>query len=278
MARAFSVVSWNVEHFGALDRNRRKPVKPLGPIIRYLASQQADVVAIYEVVSSIVYDTIVREMPDYQYHITEGPQVQEILVGVRKSLTGFFTQRLEFKSGQTTLRPGALLTLRVGGESYPLLFLHLKSLRVPKGFGLRDDMTERALAFRETLDDAAGTSGRSNYIFLGDLNTMGMNLTFSDKDISGDEEIERLRQRAAGRRMTVLAKSDERTYWPGSSSSLPASNLDHVVAARHLTFKSFAGSPIDVRGWPQEPTARAKDRWARTFSDHALLYFEVQRV
>jgi len=278
MAKAFSVLSWNVEHFGAKDKKKKKPKKPIKPIIQLIADQKADIVAIYEVVGSVVFDTIVTEMPGYQFHITEGPQSQEILVGVKKEYTSFFTQKLEFKSGQQTLRPGALLTLKIDYQKYPLLFLHLKSLTVPKGFGLRDDMTERALKFRKTLDKAAEGTGKANFIFLGDLNTMGMNLTYSNKDVSADEEIERLKKRVGVKSMAVLEKAHELTYWPGSSSSYNPGNLDHVVAADHVQFKSFGGKPVDVRGWPQETTDAKKDAWAKKFSDHAMLYFEVQRA
>lgn len=159
MAKAFSVASWNVEYFGAKNKGNDKPKKPIGPIIDFLAGQGADVVAVYEVVGKIVFEEIVTKMPGYQFHITEGPQSQEILVGVKKSLTSFFTQKTGFKSGAAMLRPGALLTLRIGSENYPLLFLHLKSLSVPKGFGLRDDMTERAIDFRKTLNKADANMG-----------------------------------------------------------------------------------------------------------------------
>ena len=278
MAKAFSVASWNVEHFGATPRNVRNPKKPIKPIIKFLAKQNADVVAVYEVVGSVVFDTIVDEMPDFSFHVTEGPQTQEILVGVRKTFSSFFTQKLEFKSGQATLRPGALLTVIVDGKKYPLLFLHLKSLTVPKGFGLRDDMTERAINFRKKLDKVGGGANKSNYIFMGDLNTMGMNLTFNPKDISGQEEIERLRKRTKKRKMHVADKTHPVTFWPGSSSSFNPSDLDHVVAADHLNFKSFGGTSVDVRGWPDEPTDAKKDAWTKKFSDHALLFFEVQKV
>jgi hypothetical protein len=35
MAKAFSVASLNVEHFGALDKRTEKPVKPIKTIIDY---------------------------------------------------------------------------------------------------------------------------------------------------------------------------------------------------------------------------------------------------
>lgn len=283
MTKAFSVASWNVEHFGATNKYNDKPKKPVGPIIDFLAAQDADIVAVYEVVGKVVFSTVVEKMPDYQFHITEGPQTQEILIGVRKKFSSFFTQKTEFKSGAAMLRPGALLTLVIEGENYPLLFLHLKSLSVPKGFGLRDDMVEKAIKFRKVLNKAhtaAGKEGKSNFLFLGDLNTMGMNLTYSKKDISGPEEIERLQQRLGHKNvaMKLLDKSSEVTYWPGTGSQYDPSNLDHVVAADHLVFKNFAGKNVDVRGWVDESTETKKDEWAARYSDHALLYFEVQQV
>ena len=263
MAKAFSVASWNVEHFGATNKGQDKPKKPIGPIFDFLASQNADIVAVYEVVGKIVFDEVVKKMPNYQFHITEGPQTQEILVGVKKKFTSFFTQKTGFKSGAAMLRPGALLTLVINGENYPLLFLHLKSLSVPKGFGLRDDMTERTIKFRKTLnkvDAAAGGTGQSNFIFLGDLNTMGMNLTYSKKDITGKEEIERLQKRLAHKKvkMNILDKSKAATFWPGTNSKYKPSNLDHVVAADHLNFKKFGAFNVDVRGWVDEPTDSKK--------------------
>ena len=84
MAKAFSVASWNVEHFGAINKNHDQPKKPIGPILDFLARQAADVIAVYEVVGKIVFEHIVQAMPGYHFHITEGPQSQEILVGVKK--------------------------------------------------------------------------------------------------------------------------------------------------------------------------------------------------
>jgi hypothetical protein len=59
---------------------------------------------------------------------------------------------------------------------------------------------------------------------------------------------------------------------------LPPSNLDHVVAADHLTFRSFDGVPISVRGWPELLDDTDKDAWTAKYSDHAMLFFEVQKV
>lgn len=278
MAKAFSVASWNVEHFGANDSRTNRPKKPIEPIIEFLAAQNADVVAIYEVESSVIFSNIVREMPNHQFYITEGPQTQEILVGIRNNFSGFVTQKLEFNSGQPSLRPGVLVTLSIDDAFYPILFLHLKSLPDPKGFGLRDDMLRRALKFRKRLDNADG--GRSNYIVVGDMNTMGLDYPYFDHDISPQHEIDELKRRAAhhSKKMRVLEKSHDATFYNGSSSPLPKTDLDHVIAAEHLQFKSFGGKEIDLRGWPQLDSVHEEDEWIASYSDHALLYFEVQKV
>lgn len=272
MTKAFSVASWNVEHFKD-DKTRIKRV------IAFLNQQSPDIFALYEVEGAAVFSALVNEMPGYTFHITEGPQVQEILVGVRHGLTAFFTQKIEFKSGTTAMRPGALLTITLDGVYYPLLFLHTASGNDPRGLGLRDDMLVRACEFRKTLDKAAGASKRANYIFLGDFNTMGMIYEYiKGRDILPKDELEKLAKEAKRRKMRILNKTAPATWSNGNASKIPPSNLDHVVAADHLVFAQFNQRDVDVRGWPQQPTPEEQDQWISQYSDHGLLYFEVQKI
>lgn len=269
MAKLFSVASWNVEHF------KDDPAR-VGRIVQFLKDQNPDVFALYEVEGKTIFGEITTRMPDYQFHITEGEQVQEILVGARKTLTAFFTQKLEFKSGNTYLRPGALLTLTIGGQNYPLLFLHTKSGPEPIGLGIRDDMLGRALDFRKALE-AAAPGSRANYLFLGDLNIMGMDYPF-DRQIQPDVELRKLDDGAKRRKMRRLAKTKEMTWWNGPASKLPPSNLDHVVVADHLKFKAFGGAAeIDVRGWAALTTDAQKQQWIKDYSDHSLLFFQLEK-
>lgn len=281
MAKAFSVASWNVEHFGE-SRNLHK----INDCVQFMADQDPDVFAIYEVRSSKVFRPFIEMMPDHQFFITEGDQTQEIMVGVRRSIQAYITQKLEFKSGQAALRPGVLVTIFLEGEYYPLLFLHLKSMNDPKGFGLRDDMISRAFDFRLALQDvaektaiAAGQDPKPvHYIFMGDLNTMGLNYYPTDLyDISAEAEIKELHRKCRYRNMKVLSKNHPYSYNNGSASSVPRSDLDHVVAMEHLTFRTFTGAEVDMRGWCKEENEAASDLWIEQFSDHALLYFEVQK-
>lgn len=274
MAKLFSVASWNVEHF-AMEPARVKRV------ISFLDTQRPDVFGLFEVEGATIFAELVAKMPDYTFQITEGPQTQEILVGVRKTLTAFITQKIEFKSGTTHMRPGQLVTVVRDGVNYGLLFLHLSSGDDPRGMGLRDDMLERAFDFRATLDKAEGGTGKARYLFLGDLNTMGLKYPF-DRSIDATLELAKWDRYAKRAKvgMRRLPKTHDATWYNGSKSSLPPSNLDHVYATTNLRFKAFkradgTDANVSVRGWAQETTDIAKDKWIANYSDHSLLYFEV---
>jgi endonuclease/exonuclease/phosphatase family metal-dependent hydrolase len=244
-----------------------------------LKEQRPDVLALYEVEGAVVFQALTAALPNYTFHITEGEQTQEILVGVRSGLSAFFTQKLEFKSGVSTLRPGSLLTLTTKGQHYPILFLHTKSGADPRGLGLRDDMLARACKFRRTLDKVPAANGQANYLFLGDLNTMGMRYQFvKGRNIPSADELNKLAAQAKRVRMRILGKDEPHTWSNGSTSKTPPSDLDHVIAADHLKFRKFGAMEVTVRGWPKEPTTAKQDAWIKQYSDHGFLFLEVREV
>lgn len=279
MAKAYSLLSWNVEHFKVRSDGDSKA--RLQRIVSTIKSENPDVFALYEVEGKEVFTELITHFPSYSFHITEGTQVQEILVGVRGNISAFFTQKLEFKSSQETLRPGALLTLTIDSVHYPILFLHLKSFDDPRSFGLRDDMISKAIKFASKLKTG---NQNANYLFIGDLNTMGLDYYF-DRDISVDLELKKSDTYASRYYdMVRLPKTYANSWWNGSGSSYDESPLDHCYAARHLSFKLFANksgtgkSPVDVRGWADKPTTAEKDQWIADYSDHCYLYLEVQKI
>ena len=92
MPKTLSIASWNVEHFrGHPDRVER--------VVEFLKKQDPDVFAVYEVEGKKVFRTLMAEMPGYSFHITEGENTQEILAGVRNTLTSFVSQRTAYQSG-----------------------------------------------------------------------------------------------------------------------------------------------------------------------------------
>jgi len=272
MAKAFSLASWNTKNLKDEDVDSAR----IKRVVQFMGDQNPDVFAMLEVVGKNLYDTLSSKMAGYQFHITEGPQTQETLVGVKRGLTAFFTQKVEFKSGTTLLRPGALLSLRIDGADYSILFLHTKSSTDPLGLGIRDDQFNRAFKFKKTLDKAA-SGGKSNFLFLGDLNTMGMDYPYK-KEIEPDFELKRLDGRAKKAGMRRLTKNAPNTWWEGTGSSYAPSNLDHVVVSDQLSVKKFGGAEADVRGWPALATDAEKTKWIQDHSDHGLVFVEVNKV
>jgi hypothetical protein len=273
MAKVFSVASWNVEHF-------KNDVSRVNRVVDFLAAQNPEVFGLYEVEGATVFDAMMSKMSDYTFQITEGPQTQEILVGIRRNLSAFITQRIEFKSGTTHMRPGQLVTVKKNGQTYALLFLHLASGTDPRGMGLRDAMLERAFDFRKALDKSSGGPGKAHYIFLGDLNTMGMEYPF-DRSIDATIELKKWDKYASRKSISMrrLIKTHDASWNNGSGSSIPPSNLDHVYSSTNLQFKSFMNAGVtanvSVRGWVDESTDAKKDSWINKYSDHSLLYFEI---
>ena len=279
MVKAFSVASWNVEHFksdgeGSLDRERVERV------VSYLKDVNPDVFGIYEVTGKEVYSQIVEKFSNYTFQITEGKEAQEILAGVRNDLGCFFTQRLEFKAGVPYMRPGLLVSVRKDEVTYSLLFLHLASFPEPRGFGLRDDMLHKAVKFRHVLDKATGGRHTSYYVFFGDLNTMGMKYPF-EKDITPNFELDKWDQRAARYYgMKRLSKTSTVTWRGKIDDEVKTSNLDHVYASTNLDFRTFdrntVSAKVEVRGWVDKPE-NERDQWTKEYSDHSLLHFEIQK-
>jgi exonuclease III len=271
MSKAFSVVSWNVKHFkGDLSRVEK--------VVGFLKKQDPDVIGLYEVEGKNIYQAMTNSFPGYTFQITEGQQTQEILVGFRSPLSVFITQRTEFKSGTTNMRPGQLVSISLDGVNYSLLFLHLASSSEPRGMGLRDDMLYKAVKFRHVLDKAVGQKHQSKYIFLGDLNTMGMEYPFN-KDIEPKLELEKWDKRASQYYgMHRLRKSHDKTWSGGEDSIYQDSDIDHVYASENIKFTQFNGADVDVRGWVNAITDEEKYKWINDYSDHSILYFEVLNI
>ncbi|MFE8032367.1 endonuclease/exonuclease/phosphatase family protein [Thiohalocapsa marina] len=125
--------------------------------------------------------------------------------------------------------------------------------------------------------DKADAPGRgANFIVMGDLNTMGLNAAWNPKsDLDADEEIAFLENRMRSVKMVRLTKTHEASWWNGKEKPGP-SKLDHAFAAEHLRFRQFDGHPIKVIGWPTLPDADAQRQWIESFSDHAMLYGEIE--
>lgn len=270
MAKVLSFLSWNVENFHN-DANR------VNNVVDVIASKDPDVFGIYEVKGAAVFQAMTTKMPGYTFTITESPGVPEILVGVRNNFTAFVTQKDELRSKVPTLRPGALATIAIGPENYSFLFLHLKSFDDPRDWGLRDDMFQHVAKLKRALDKLLPDNQQANFVALGDINTMGMKAAYNeDLDITGAQELGFVDNRMTAdiNGMRRLPKTHDKTWWNGKSKPGPSA-LDHVIAAKHLQFKTFGNAEIEVTGWVNKTTDQDKKDWIDKFSDHSLLYGEI---
>lgn len=267
---AIRILSWNVEHFSGTGSGAR--ADRIARVADLIKREDPDIFAIMEVKGSAVFRAFTERFPGYAFSITEGSQVQEILIGVRGGLSAFFTQRNEFKRSNPYLRPAALLTVTTDRQDQlSLLFSHLKSLPSPEGFGLRDAMFEKVRSLKKAIDRA--TDGLAKFVLLGDLNTMGLNMTFSDADLTSAEEIARLDRVLRVRDLHRQLKTHPFTFSNGSQGSYPPADLDHVYATPNVAFKDQgAGATVRVAGWAE---ATDPDAWIATYSDHAPLIFDI---
>jgi len=283
MQKIFSITSWNVEHF----KDEPERVKRVASFINGQnggPQQVPEIFALYEVEGKDIYQEFMEQFPDHRFHLTEGKQTQEIFIGVHRKFQTFSTQRLEFKTGNDYLRPGLLLTVHVNNTPYPILFLHIKSGANTEDFGLRDAAFTNAFNLKKALDNAVG--GKSNFIFLGDMNTMGIDdpVPYSKvMDFSSEEEITRIGKWAKRRKMKLLTKDktlidgiEKEVSWYNGSSGYEPTNLDHVIVSDQMEVRDQAGSKgnVSVLGWPKLPEAD-RAAWFSKYSDHAMLYFEV---
>ena len=141
-----------------------------------------------------------------------------------------------------------------------MLFLHLKAADAAIDFGVRAYQHDKVRSVRKSLDSAAA-SDRANFIMAGDLNNVGMNFSFSDRDITIDEEIARLRNMYESRfdDLVLLKKSSNATFWNGPGSSDPPADIDHVVAASRVHIATLPnGDSVQVKGWPELTTDAEK--------------------
>ena len=190
------IVSWNVKHF------KGKPAR-VNKVVNFVKQQNPDVFTLMEVTSNEVFDALTDKMSGYQFHITDGPQVQELLVGVKRNIEGaYFSQRTEFRTGSSRLRPGAMLTFKKNGKIYTVLFLHTKSMTDPKGLGLRDAQFDKIKSLKRALDKKAGGAGKANLIVIGDLNTMGMKYPYQ-RSIKASTELKKLDKLLSGSKVKM---------------------------------------------------------------------------
>lgn len=276
----FSFLSWNVRHFkGTADR--------LNDVDNFITTLNPDVFGLIEYQGkSSIRELMVDRFPEYDFAVTDSTGNLEVVVGYRRGKFDqvVWTQKRQFNDRRRVLRPGALISLRLGDEFYNLLFLHSDSGTAEKDYENRQKVLKKVWKLKEALKSRS-SSGEANLIVIGDLNTMGKGRT-----ISGQAEINRLSRDAEQHGMKLATKDRDATWsqWGkgprgnrrklkvSELDGLMTSDLDHAVVDNALNLNGVGdnGEEIHVKGWQQMAGAE-KTTFLWSLSDHCGLYGEV---
>jgi hypothetical protein len=140
---AFSVCSWNVEHFAGGTGQRAQVVRDLVNGF----NPRTDITAIYEVENSNGAFEFARQFfPNRLAFITEAQNSQEILILIDADAFDHVAvvQKYKFRIGDPFLRPGALVTVTQQGVATNLLFLHSASGPLADGYCDRFEILDHA--------------------------------------------------------------------------------------------------------------------------------------
>lgn len=277
----FSFLSWNVRHFRGSEAR-------LADVAAFITELDPDVFGLIEYQGkSSIRELMVDCFPKYDFAVTDSKGNLEVVVGYRRGKFDqvVWTQKRTFNDRKRNLRPGALISLRLGNEFYNLLFLHTDSGTAEKDYNNRKKVFAKVWKLKKALAKRAA-SGHSNLIVLGDLNTMGKGRT-----ISGESEIRKVKKAAKKNGLRMLSKDGGATWseWGkgprgnrrklkvSELGGLKTSNLDHVIAADEVEFvpRGDSGEPIHVKGWRQLSGAKKAD-FLWNLSDHCGVFGEVK--
>lgn len=264
------ILFWNIENFEGDNGARAEAV------VNHIKVANADVLGFSEIKDKAALRSILQEsLIDYDFGITDGQQGIELLAGWKKNTfdQALFTQRREFKAGNTHLRPGSLLSIKRASRYLNLLFLHTDSGRKDRDYNNRQDMFEKVWSLRERLSEIEGSS--TEMLVLGDLNTMGRQARGDQPEITGNEEIANLAKDSRANGMTLLDKDYGETWAQvnGRGHITLSSNLDHVIATNGLRFTSTPA--VMVRGWNNVTSDAERFEFVEKISDHCSIQVEV---
>lgn len=277
----FVFATWNVEKL----RGNAQRLKRAADFIKaaHPAGETVDIFGILEIADVDVSELMQTHFPDYDFHLTDGPQVQEILIGVRRGVFDqkVFVQKREFKAGNEFLRPGALLSVRQGDVWTHLLYMHTDSGVDADAFGNRFNMFNNIRKMKDALDrkeqqSSGDPDAESRLLVMGDLNTMGLQYPKAVKANTRIQAAEEILELPTFAGLRVLTKTHDRT-WKGSKGE---SNLDHVLATAAVPVKALGPAGVEtpqvcVKGWVELATSAEVKAFLADMSDHCLLIGEV---
>ena len=145
-------------------------------------------------------------------------------------------------------------------------------------------VNDQAFNLKRKLDNL--TDSTTNFVILGDLNTMGLKypkqiiadrIADTDREIDYIDQSQRIGRYGRQPRMRRLKKP----VGTHLSTRYGIADLDHIIASEHLNFKSQqnfgenGNFEVLLYGWRQFTDKQEKIKFAKEISDHCLLLCEL---
>lgn len=266
---AIRAIFWNVENYTDDNAGRAQRV------VDHVAANDPEIISFSEIKDKDALRTILMEkLTTYDFAITDGDQGIELLTGWKRGVfdQALFTQRREFKAGNTFLRPGSLLAVKQGRAYYNFLFLHMDSGTKDTDYRNRQDMFEKVWGLKERLDEIDGNSAR--LVVMGDFNTMGKRPRGGEAGVTGAQEIENLANDAQSAGMSLAKKNRDNTWADVDSNGglNRQSDLDHVLVSNAVSLADLgSGEKVSVRGWVDANDDAERFDFVEHISDHCSI-------
>ena len=286
----FSAMFWNVEHFGRDPKGSLTHEERVELAAKHITCLNPDLFCLCEIYDKVAFrGLLMNQFSDYDFAVTDDKGSMNLVVGWRRGKFEqvVFTQRGELQAGREKLRPGALTSVKFGGEWFNFLFLHLKSASDPGAHETRQNMFGKIWSLRCALDRI---SEDTKFVVMGDLNTVGRDRLGQSPGVSADAELQQLEEAAESEGMRRLPKT-HRITWPGNSRFKEA-NLDHVLAttdnvrfqgqgeAKDVpTTPATGGETVEaevrVSGWNTRENDEDRQEFIDNISDHCSLFCKI---
>lgn len=276
---------WKVENFGRkLDPRSPDPQgfsDRIDVVAQHIKELRPDIFCLAGIEDrAVLRSLLLDKFSDHDFGVSDDDRGIDLMVAWRRAAFDqvVFTQRREFECKLPGLKPGALIGARRADRCFNFLFVR----GAPGGkichYNARQETLAKIWSLKNTLDEIEG--GETNFLALGDFNTMGRRRSGIYRALSSREEIAQLAEEARDHGMRLLSKTHEHTWRRGPRDPEAGLDLDHAIASANLHFLGLDApggercAEMRVDGWQQLRNSK-RERFTTHVSDHCSIFGAV---
>jgi hypothetical protein len=275
----FSVMFWNVERY-------RGGGEQMALLHEDITAADPDILCLCGITDKGSLRHLIREqLHGYDISVTDDYGRVELATAWRRGKFDqvIFTQRREFGSDESQLRPGSLVSVLVDGTEYHTLFLYTDGGTSYRDYQDRLDTYDKVWDLKTSLDEISSAPDGARLLVMGDMETVGKRRQGRYPAVESETEIEDLADQARSVGMRMLSKTHDATTIevPGGDRPPVLMNLDHALATPNISFGILGGqtgvrsAEVRVSGWTRLDD-RTRDTYVDSISKHAPIYCEIE--